>query len=626
MIFPSESSAVDFGGPINRPFELFPASALDRPIRERFVAVARRYSTRFAIIDRTTRLTYGALAAVVEQIAAATVITAADRPGPIAILLPNAAEFPAAMLGILAGGRGFVPLDAEHPDERNRLIATQSHAAAVVSAGPLAERVRSLFARNLPVIDIGALGDLARRPMIAAAAADDLAAIVYTSGSTGTPKGAYHSHRNLLHDVMQQTNTLHLDPTDRVSLLYSPAVIAAIREILITLLNGASLHILPPQRLRPSDLVQAIQQGGITICRTVPVLLRHIAAALPPDQRLDSVRVLGLGSQRVDWSDFDLFRRCCPEQAFLIVGIGSTECGGNYCHWYVDERTRTVGGRLPIGRILPDAGVTVADDDGCPVAAGEMGEFIVASRFLALGYWREPELTAAAFKTDAADPRTRIFRTGDMGRVRPDGLLEFCGRSDQQIKLRGHRIELGEIEFALSGCPGIQEAAVVVRRDAAGLPQSLAAYVETKPGAATPRSNDLRLLLLRQLPRHMIPAHIDVIEEVPRLANMKIDRVRLTQIDATRIAQRTARVDDPLLAEVIGIFETVLGDVGGVTPEDNVLSLGGDSLQAVAILVDLQDRFGIAIPVEVFETIETIRQLARWIEAQQVSAGRSPGA
>ena len=184
------------------------------------------------------------------------------------------------MLGALAAGRGYVPLDASHPTERNRLIAAQSAAAAIVSSGDLARRARSLFSEDLPIVDIEAIGPAACRNPIRRPSADDLACIVYTSGSTGSPKGAYHNHRNLLHDVMQQTNTLHVNEEDRVALLYSPAVIAAIREILMTLLNGASLHILPPQELQSAGLVREIEARGVTICRMVPVLLRRMAEIL----------------------------------------------------------------------------------------------------------------------------------------------------------------------------------------------------------------------------------------------------------------------------------------------------------------------------------------------------------
>ena len=191
---------------------------------------------------------------------------------------------------------------------------------------------------------------------------------------------------------------------------------------------------------------------------------------------------------------------------------------------------------LPIGRILPDASVTIADEDGRAVAQGEIGEFVVASRYIALGYWGDPDLTARTFKVDPADSSIRIFRTGDMGRMRPDGLLEFVGRNDQQIKLRGHRIELGEIEFVLAGCDGVADAAVVVRRDEAGLPRSLIAYVELNPGIEL-QPRDLKSMLWNCLPQYMIPATINIIDPLPRLPNLKI---RPYAADADRRCPRDA--------------------------------------------------------------------------------------
>jgi len=190
-----------------------------------------------------------------------------------------------------------------------------------------------------------------------------------------------------------------------------------------------------------------------------------------------------------------------------------------------------------------------------------------------------------------------------------------AGRLDQQIKLRGHRIELGEIEFALAGYDGVEDAAVVVRRDEAGLPRSLAAYVEPSRGNGDLRPRDLKSILWKRLPQYMIPATINLIDALPRLPNLKIDRTRLAQIDAARLAQMSVPIDDPLIAELVGIFELVLGDVKP-TPDDNISSLGGDSLQAVKVVLELESRFGIAIPVGVFESTQTIRELAEWIAVQ----------
>jgi amino acid adenylation domain-containing protein len=609
-------SPLDLGGPVDRPFEPFPHSALAASITERFEATARRFSTRVAVSDGVRQLTYSELAILVDRIADAIAAAVADRAGPVAILLPRNVHFPAAMLGVLAAGRGCVPLDASNPRERNRLIATQSGAAAVVSAGDLATDTHALFPRALPVVDVETIGKVTRPRPVTRPGPDDLAFIVYTSGSTGRPKGAYHDHRNLLHDVMQQTNSLHLNHEDRVALVYSPALVGAIREIMMTLLNGAALHILPPHDLLPAGLVREIQARGITVFRLVPVLLRRITEVLAPDQRLDSVRVVGLGSQRVDWSDFDLVRRHFAPQTLLIVGIGSTECGGNFCHWFVDDRLRATSDRLPIGRVLPDARVTIIDASGHPLPDGEIGEIRVASRYLALGYWRDPEATAARFTTDPTDPAARIFNTGDVGRIRRDGLLEFIGRNDQQIKLRGHRIEIGEIEFALGKCAGVEDAAVMVRRNEAGLPRSLCAYLELQRGSKEPQPRDLKATLRRRLPGYMIPATFHVFDALPRLPNLKIDRRRLAEIDATHAARTTGPITDPVVAEVASIFDSVLGSAGA-SPEDNVLSLGGDSLQVIKVAIELEARFRMEIPAEVFEASQNIGELARWIKEQQ---------
>jgi len=385
---------------------------------------------------------------------------------------------------------------------------------------------------------------------------------------------------------------------------------------MLAILNGAALHILPPNELKPPDLVREIEERDITIFRTVPVMLRRIAEALAPDRRLNGVRVVGLGSQRVDWSDYDLFRRHFSPDAHLIVGIGSTECGGNFAHWFVEGRLRSSGGRLPIGRVLPDACLTIAGNEGRPVQDGDVGEFIVASRYVALGYWRDPEMTAKIFATDPAHPATRAVRTGDMGRRRPDGLLEYVGRSDQMVKLRGHRIEIGEIEFALSACTGVEDAAVVVRRSEDGLPTSLVAYVEQAREVGQLTRGDLSAMLAKYLPRYMIPAKIVALAALPRLPNLKIDRIGLARLDAERSARAPTPTVDPIVAEVSRIFESVLGTVGA-GPDDNVASLGGDSLQAVKIALELEMRFGVALAAGVFESMHTIQELAVWIAARK---------
>jgi acyl-CoA synthetase (AMP-forming)/AMP-acid ligase II/acyl carrier protein len=314
----------------------------------------------------------------------------------------------------------------------------------------------------------------------------------------------------------------------------------------------------------------------------------------------------------VTWSDFDAFRRGCPQNAFLSILLVSSECFSNHIQWFVDGRAREAGSEIPVGHVTPGLTVALVDERGDPVADGEVGEIVVASRHLAGGYWNEPELTARTFSADPGDPTVRILHTGDLGRRRPDGLFEFVGRKDHQIKLRGHRIEPGEIESALCGFSGVRDAAVVVRREDAGAPRSLVAYCELDAEGRGLLPRHLLSQLSRTLPEFMVPADLFVVEALPRLPNMKVDRDRLAELDAERQAAAGDGRGGPLLHEVTGIIETVLG-VSGATPEDNLSSLGGDSLQAVAIMAELEARFGLSVPSDIFAARRNIRDLASWI-------------
>jgi acyl-coenzyme A synthetase/AMP-(fatty) acid ligase/acyl carrier protein len=271
--------------------------------------------------------------------------------------------------------------------------------------------------------------------------------------------------------------------------------------------------------------------------------------------------------------------------------------------------------RMPVGRAVPDRQLSIVGEDGNLLANGEIGEMIVASPYLALGYWRDPERTAHFFSVDPNDPETRIFRTGDLGFRRADGLYEFVGRKDHQIKLRGHRIEPEEIEGVLRSIPGVRDAAIVVRKSGSGLPQSLIGYVEVSDGASL-TSRVLIAKLAGRLPAYMVPSGMNVVHELPRLANFKVDRVRLACADNEGIARAKEGVTDPLIQEIAATFCSVLG-VSWAEPEDNIGSLGGDSLGAVRIALELENRFQIAIPPDVFEGTPTIRHLASWIATER---------
>jgi amino acid adenylation domain-containing protein len=620
----AECLPADFGGPVDRPFEAFPESDVQASIVDRFEAIAKRFPDRLAIQDQANSFTYRELGALVARIGAATASLPGSSSGPIGILLGRDARYPAAMLGVLSGRGVYAALDTDHPVERNRAIAELAGIRAIVSAGAAAAQAATLLSSPVPIIDIDTLAHAPIPQSAIRPAATDLGYIYFTSGSEGIPKGVPHSHRNMLQMILQYTNALHLGPEDRLTLVYPPCTAAASRDIFAALLNGASLHFLSPADLQPEGLVREIQGRGITIYHSTPGLLRRLADALGENERMQSVRIASLGGDSVEWRDIDMCRRVFSRDVHLYMALTSTESHLR-CHWFIDSTLRHTTPRPPVGRPLPNRTLTIVDDVGRPVADGEVGEILIKSRFIAGGYWNAPDLTAAAFTRDPSDASIVTFKTGDLGRQRPDGLIEFMGRKDHQITLHGYRIDIGEVEAALRGCAGVEDAVVVVRRNGAGLPRSLAGYIEPRSGADGLSRRDLVSMLKKRLPIYMIPATLNLVDQLPRLPTLKIDRIRVAQMDATCVVEMVNPIDDPLIADLVKIFDSVLGNVGA-TAEDNVSSLGGDSLQAVRVALELEKRFGITIPANVFESIQTIQELARWLAVQKASPTAGLGA
>jgi amino acid adenylation domain-containing protein len=585
-----------------------PSSEVHASIIERFDSIARLYPDRLAIRDEARTLTYGQLATESRRIAAAMATTAVDA-GPVAVLLAHEARFPAAILGVLTAGRVCVPLDADHPAERNGRIAAHSGATIVLSTAELAERARSLFPSGLRVVDLDDIRICDPYLPLTRPGPDDVACVIYTSGSTGAPKGVYQNHRGLLHDVMEAVRSTDMSCHDRTALFYPPCVIAGLLTMLTGLMSGATLEVLPPRLFGRTALARQVRARRITEMSLSPTLFRHLADTLAAGECFDDVRLLTLGGERVDWSDFDVFRRACPPEAKLRVHLGATECWTLHTEWKVDASVRASYPRLPVGRAIPGRRVDIVGEDGAPLPDGETGEVRVTSRHIALGYWRDPELTARSFRVDPDDPLQRQYRTGDLVRRCADGLVEFLGRKDKQIKLHGYRIEPDEVEVALKACAGVANAAVLVRNDAAGLPLALAGYVQLHAADIPVTPDRLTALLRERVPAYMMPAEIVILDELPWLPNFKIDRQRLAQIDAERLSERSIAQCSPLIGELIETFKLVT-KAASATPSDNILSLGGDSLQALELMLEVSRRFRVVVPEKAQDPTRTIAQWA----------------
>jgi len=615
VVFISKDAADDgLHGRVDQLLNQSIASASEGSIIDRFDAIARRFASRLAIQDAAASITYAELMTLVSRIAAATIAATQGRDGPVAIWLPAEATLPAAMLGVLAAGRAYVALDADFPAERNGLISSEAGACAVISIGEIAVEARAYFPREVPIVDIH---DLSRAPpatLRSLPRADDLAAIYYTSGSSGEPKGIAWSHRSLLHWVRSFTDTAQICCSDRMPLLFSASVSASFRSIYCSLLNGASLHILPPLDLGLAALSQQIRARGITIFHSVPMLMRRIAESVDVGDRLDTVRVVCIGGDRVQWSDVDTCRRIFSRDVLVYSVLTSTEAGP-FIHAFVDDQLRTTMAHPPAGRPAPGWTVMIVGEDGEPVADGQSGDIVVTSRFTGLGYWRGTDLRVDSFPIDPEDPELRIYKTGDLALRRPNGLIEFIGRKDRQIKLRGHRVELGEVESGLKSCRGVSDAAVVVRRDESGEPRLLVAYCELEPTVTRLSPRHLRAMLAESLPLFMVPSSIKILDALPRLSNFKIDREELRRRDElwcqrTRVATARLRIgpSNAVQETLVELWRDVL-DRGDIGPDDDFFLCGGDSLAAVDLLHRIEEKLRYRLPLTILTEAPTVSQL-----------------
>ena len=396
---------------------------------------ARLHRNRIAIRNAETALTFGELWDGLNGLA--ETLAADSKPGDlIGILLPAGPMFALAMLACLAAGRPFVALDTDHPqdwldhvleDARPTLIITREDGLAGVEPRVPPMRVIHLTALPKPARECW-------RP--ARLGLDEPACVLFTSGSTGRPKGIVNSQRNLLQRVAQSINAAHINAEDRFLTLASPCTIVGVRDVMTALLAGASIHLLDPQRAGAREMSNVIRAEAITILFAFPALLRSIVAA-SAERAEATLRLVRVGGDTTLWSDIDLLRSWLAPEAAIQLIYAATEAP--MLQWFVDDSCRGEDARIPIGYPLPGNRLAIVDEDGGVTPPGEVGELIVASPYVSLGRWADGRCADESVETCGVRA-WRTFRTGDLVRQRPDGLLERVGRKDRQVKIRGVRV------------------------------------------------------------------------------------------------------------------------------------------------------------------------------------------
>jgi amino acid adenylation domain-containing protein len=558
-----------------------------------------------AIVDGHGVLPYGALAAQIDAVAARI----AKLPGdtPVAVLLPNNAAFVVAVLAAQRARRTYALIDAEFPDGRARQIVEHAGAGALIvdiETEATADRIAPHLTRIVVAPDAQA-HDTALPPADPAR----IVSITYTSGSTGEPKGVMRTEQALLTRVLYFVKESGLGPADRVPILQPLAIGSTLNRALGALLAGAQICIIDIRRVGAATALKRLSEFHPTVYFMVPSLLRTLfgpdeaaASALTQDARW--VRI---SADRVLRSDVALYRRRFPESCRLWISIGSNETH-TYASWHLDHTTQLDRPLVPVGYPRPGITLTIEDEDGNAVAAGEIGEIVIVSERLAKGYWANDALTQARFSQDENGAR---YRTGDFGRLLPDGLLEFVGRRDRQVKVRGNTIHLSEIEAALDSSPRIREAAVIARP--AGGEMQLIVYCAGPADAGLPAL--ARAAIRARLPAPMWPSEVVAIDALPRLASGKVDLETLQRIDRDRQAvpsdaPHAATGDGTLAVTVRDSWDAILG-AGSFDSGRTFEDAGGHSLAAMQILLLLERALDRGLPADLLRLDVRPRDVVR---------------
>src|SRR4051812_2822989 len=587
-----------------------------------FSEVARQRPEAVALTTPEGAVSYAELDARSDRLAAHLRRLGVGPETPVGLCARRSPALVAGMLAILKAGGAYVPLEPAYPAERLAWMAADPRLSLLVVEEGLADL--PALPRDVPWVIVSAdgvpAGGFADGPLPAAAGdGDSLAYVMYTSGSTGRPKGIEVTHRGVVR-LVRGTDYARLGP-DEVFLQLAPAAFdASTFEIWGALLNGGRLG-LPPGRRAPSpgELAAAIAGEGVTTLWLTAGLFHFVVASRP--EALRGVSQLLAGGDVLSAGHVRRALGALPGVT-LINGYGPTESTTfTTCHAMTGPHA--VGETVSIGRPIANTTVHLLDEGLRPVAVGVPGELYAGGDGLARGYRGRPDLTAERFLPDpfAAVPGARLYRTGDLARWRPDGALDFLGRGDQQVKIRGHRVEPGEVEAALRGHPGVAEAAVVARETADG--KALIAYGVPREGADLPA--DLREHLRAVLPEPMLPARLIPLPALPLTANGKLDRRALAR---EPLPEEAAGEDftpprTPLEERLAAIWREVLG-VERVGVHDDFLALGGHSLLAVRVLSRVQEALGVAVPMQAFFAAPTVAGLAARLEAGGEEAPSPP--
>jgi amino acid adenylation domain-containing protein len=575
-----------------------------------FVAQARRTPAAPAIVAPRRRLSYAELDRASHRLAQ-TIRLVAGPDAPVAILTPCAAEQAVASLAALRAGRAFVRLAPDWPQARREAVLDLAGVSLLLTGEEDAAPSLPTIVCCHPIrIDVSPDGE----PPAGAEAdvADDLAYVIYTSGSTGTPKGVAISHGAAVNTILDVNHKLGVSAEDRILAVSAATFDLSIYDLFgILAAGGAAVAMDSAERADPARWLDVMRAERVTLWNSTPALGQMLVDQLSME-RDAAVPPLRAAMLSGDWIPVDLagrMRACWPD--IRVIGMGGATEAAIWSVWHDIEEPLADWPSIPYGAPLANQTVHVLDADLRHRPDWAIGDLYIGGAGLADGYYRSPQLTAAAF---LKHPRTgeRLYRTGDLARYRPGGGLEFLGREDGQVKIRGYRIELGEVEIHLARQPGVARAVAIAANHA------IRAFAVADKGARLD-PDAIRQRLVEVLPAYAVPSGIEIVDTIPLTAHGKVDTAALSRSAGAGRSAPAKAADEALVGALLRIAGEVL-ERDGLGADEDLFLAGADSVSATQIAARLFAATGVRIDLASIFANRSVRGIAAAVGSAPTAA------